>query len=316
MTLIDVAGMTKAYGTTQVLAGVDLQVEAGEIVGILGPNGAGKTTLVECIGGLRDRDGGTVTVAGLDPAGDPPELRRLLGMQLQQCRLPAKMTTAEALDLFGAFYADAVPTAELLERFGLQAQAGTLFENLSGGQQQRLSVALALVGRPRIAILDELTTGLDPAARREIWGYLQTLRATGVTMLLVTHSMEEAAHLCDRVVIIGGGVVAAQGTPAELAADTVEQQTSFEADLPDTAIDALRALPGVRSVQLVDGRVVVDGDADSPQTVLAHLVAIDHSPRRLRVTQPTLDDAYLRITQHVTPEAARTPAGHTNQEMH
>lgn len=297
MTLIDVRGLTKAYGRKQVLRGIDLQVEAGQIVGILGPNGAGKTTLVECIGGLRDRDGGAITVDGLDPAGDPPQLRQVLGMQLQQCRLPAKITAAEAIDLFGSFYADPVPTADLLAQFGLDEQAKTLFENLSGGQQQRLSVALALVGRPRIAILDELTTGLDPAARREIWEYLATLKTQGVTILLVTHSMEEAQFLCDRVVIVGDGVIAAQGTPAELAASTVEQQISFEADLPDDELAALAALPGVRSVQVEAGRIVINGDADSPQTVLTHLVATDRSPRRLRVTQPTLDDAYLRITQ-------------------
>lgn len=302
MGLIDVRGVTKNYGPKQVLRGVDLQVETGEIVGILGPNGAGKTTLVECIGGLRERDGGTVEIAGLDPHADPPELRRLLGMQLQQCRLPAKITTTEAIELFANFYQDAVPTGELLERFGLLAQAGTYFVDLSGGQQQRLSVALALVGRPRIAILDELTTGLDPAARRELWRYLQSLRATGVTMLLVTHSMDEAQHLCDRVVIIGAGVVAAEGTPDQLVANTLEQQISFHANLTDDELDSLRALPGVTSVQVVDGRVVVDGHADTPQIVLAHLVAIDHSPDQLRVTQPSLEGAYLRIVDRIGPE--------------
>lgn len=216
MSLIEVRGLTKSYGATQVLKGIDLTVDSGEIVGVLGPNGAGKTTTVECIGGLRARDGGAVSVAGMDPAGNPPALRTMLGMQLQQCRLPAKITPAEALDLFATFYPDPVPTRELLERFGLADRANARFVQLSGGQQQRLSVALALVGRPSVAILDELTTGLDPAARRQIWGHLFDLRAQAVTMLLVTHSMEEAQRLCDRVVIIAEGRVVADGTPADL----------------------------------------------------------------------------------------------------
>lgn len=297
MALIEVRGLTKAYGANEVLRGVDLHVEEGEILGVLGPNGAGKTTLVECIGGLRERDGGTVRVAGVDPAENPPGFREMVGMQLQQCRLPAKITASEALDLFGAFYADPVPTDELLARFGLRAQAAGRFENLSGGQQQRLSVALALVGRPRIAILDELTTGLDPAARREIWGHLGSLRTAGTTILLVTHSMEEAAHLCDRVAVIDCGVIAAEGTPTDLAQDTVEQRTSFECDLSESDLDALTALPGVHAVQARDDQVVVEGGADSPQAVLAFLVERDLRPRALRVTQPTLDDAYLRITR-------------------
>ncbi|MDO5499824.1 MAG: ABC transporter ATP-binding protein [Propionibacteriaceae bacterium] len=302
MGLIEVSGLTKSYGAKQVLRGIDLSVAEGEIVGVLGPNGAGKTTAVECIGGLRRRDGGTITVAGADPATEPPGLRRLVGMQLQQCRLPAKITTAEALDLFASFYPDPVATTELLERFGLADQARTRFEKLSGGQQQRLSVALALVGRPRIAILDELTTGLDPAARRDIWAYLQDLKTARTTMLLVTHSMEEAQFLCDHVVIIDRGVIVAQGTPDELAAATVEQQTSFDADLagPPSAeelIGLLRALPGVVTVRSADGRIVVDGDADSPQTILTALMDVGVRPSRLRVIQPTLDEAYLRLTQ-------------------
>ncbi|MFD0866605.1 ABC transporter ATP-binding protein [Tessaracoccus lubricantis] len=217
MALIDVTGLTKSYGAHRVLKGIDLQVHEGEILGVLGPNGAGKTTTVECIGGLRTRDGGTVTVDGMDPADEPQGLRELVGMQLQQCRLPAKIKAREALELFGSFYGDPVPAGELLTRFGLADHAEKRFEQLSGGQQQRLSVALALVGRPRIAILDELTTGLDPSARREIWRYLTALRDAGVTMVLVTHSMEEASYLCDRVVVIDGGVIVADAPPAVLA---------------------------------------------------------------------------------------------------
>lgn len=295
MALITVSGLTKSYGSRQVLHGIDLNVDEGEILGVLGPNGSGKTTAVECIGGLRDRDGGSVSVAGMDPATDPLALREMLGMQLQQCRLPNKMRVAEALDLYSAFYADPRPAGELLERFGLSAHAHQPFGKLSGGQQQRLSIALALIGRPRIAFLDELTTGLDPAARREIWEYLRLLRDDGVTMLLVTHFMEEAAYLCDRVAILEGGRIVASGTPDAIATATGGQETSFAAD---DAIDpdTLRRLPGVASVDLDRGRVVVRGDADSPQAVLAALASNGVTARQLRVTAPSLDDAYLSLT--------------------
>ena len=295
MALITVSGLTKFYGSRQVLHGIDLKVDEGEILGVLGPNGSGKTTAVECIGGLRDRDGGSVSVAGMDPATDPLALREMLGMQLQQCRLPNKMRVAEALDLYSAFYADPRPAGELLERFGLSAHAHQPFGKLSGGQQQRLSIALALIGRPRIAFLDELTTGLDPAARREIWEYLRLLRDDGVTMLLVTHFMEEAAYLCDRVAILEGGRIVASGTPDAIATATGGQETSFAAD---DAIDpdTLRRLPGVASVDLDRGRVVVRGDADSPQVVLAALASNGVTARQLRVTAPSLDDAYLSLT--------------------
>ena len=300
MALIDVAGLTKSYGSHQVLHGFDLRVDEGEIVGVLGPNGSGKTTAVECIGGLRDRDGGTVTVAGMDPATDPPALRETLGMQLQQCRLPAKTTVAEALELYAAFYADPQPPGELMERFGLTAQARQRFEKLSGGQQQRLSVALALIGRPRIAFLDELTTGLDPQARRDIWEYLKLLRADGVTMLLVTHFMEEAEYLCDRVVILDDGRVVADGTPDAITAAGGRQETSF-ADSDDLDLDLLGRLAGVDDVRRDRGRVVVSGDADSPQTVLAALAAAGVQPRHLRVSSPSLDEAYLTLTTEGDP---------------
>ncbi|MGJ3507293.1 ABC transporter ATP-binding protein [Enemella sp. A6] len=295
MALIEVTGLQKSYGRRQVLRGIDLHVDEGEIVGILGPNGAGKTTAVECIGGLRDRDAGTVLIAGMNPADSPPRLREVLGMQLQQCRLPARIRTREALDLFAAFYADPVPIEDLLERFGLSDRADARFDKLSGGQQQRLSVALALIGRPQIAFLDELTTGLDPAARRDIWDYLGTLRTDGVTMLLVTHFMEEAQYLCDRVIVIDDGRIVASGTPDELTRATGRQETSFTrpTDL-DPAI--LRDLPGVTEVIERHGRVIITGDADSPQAVLGALAAHGVTVQQLRVTSPTLDEAYLTLT--------------------
>lgn len=304
MSLIEVGGLRKSYGTREVLKGVDLRVAEGEIVGVLGPNGAGKTTAVECIGGLRVPDDGRISVAGLDPQREERALRQLLGMQLQQSRLPARTTPREALDLFASFYLDPQPTGELLERFGLHEHRDQRFERLSGGQQQRLSVALALIGRPRIAILDELTTGLDPAARRDIWTYLDALADDGTTMILVTHSMEEAAHLCDRVVIIDNGRVVESGPPGELAATADGERITF-VPTPPVDLDLLRRLPGVQAVERRDDRVVVLTSTPSPETfethsalqaVLAALSERGVTAQQLRITTPTLDDAYLRAT--------------------
>lgn len=294
--IIDVRGLRKSYGSKTVLDGIDLSVTEGEILGILGPNGSGKTTAVECIGGLRQPDAGTIRVAGLDPSTNPPELRDLLGMQLQQCRLPGRMTAREALELYGAFYLDAQPADDLLERFDLTEQADQRFENLSGGQQQRLSVALALVGRPHVAFLDELTTGLDPGARRDIWSYLRQLRDEGTTMVLVTHFMDEAQYLCDRVVVLDGGHIVAEGSPADVAGAAGGQETSFTSD-PTITEAWLRSLPGVTEVRTERGRTHVRGDADSPQTLLMALAKEGFTPHELRVESPSLDDAFLRLTQ-------------------
>jgi ABC-2 type transport system ATP-binding protein len=233
MSVIEVSDLRKVYGGRAVVDGVSFSVEPGEIFGILGPNGAGKTTAVECIGGLRQRDGGSITVAGMDPANEGAAFREVLGIQLQESRLPDKMTVAEALDLYASFYPDPHQPTELLERLGLVEQRKTYFAKLSGGQKQRLSVALALIGNPRVAILDELTTGLDPVARREVWDLLEDLRGTGVTLVLVSHFMEEAERLCNRVVVIDHGRVIAADTPEGLAASVqADQRMSFLPSAP------------------------------------------------------------------------------------
>lgn len=297
MSVIEVVDLRKAYAGRDVVKGISLTVEQGETVGILGPNGSGKTTTVECLGGLRVRDGGRVAIDGMDPAQQPPRLRHELGMQLQECRLPGKITVAEAIDLYRSFYRHPRETTELLDRFGLGAARDTRFEKLSGGQQQRLSVALALVGRPRIAFLDELTTGLDPAARREIWSYLRELRADGLTILLVTHSMEEAAFLCDRVVLLRDGRVVAADTPAALARRAAREQTlTF---VPSRLVDPqeLRALDGVTRVCADGDRIRVTGTGAMPGTVLAHLGSRGITGHELRIDAPDLDDAYLELTR-------------------
>jgi len=188
-TVVSVQDLRVRYRETVAVDGISLNIRRGEIFGILGPNGAGKTTTVECIGGLRTPDEGTISVLGLDARRDRDELRQRVGIQLQSSELPDKLAVGEALELFAAFYDDPADPDELVTLLGLTDKRDTRFAKLSGGQKQRLSIALALIGRPQVAILDELTTGLDPQARRETWKLIESVRDSGVTMLLFTHFM-------------------------------------------------------------------------------------------------------------------------------
>jgi ABC-2 type transport system ATP-binding protein len=215
-TALEVTGLRKSYGSKVAVDGLSLCVAEGEIFGILGPNGAGKTTTVECAEGLRRPDGGRIRVFGIDPYRDRAAARRLVGAQLQESQLPDKITVAEAIGLYASFYPEPADTEALIHRLGLTEKRGTRYRKLSGGQKQRVSIALALVGRPRLVVFDELTTGLDPAARRESWRLVRELQGDGVTVLLVTHYADEAERLCDRVALIQAGRLAACGRPAEL----------------------------------------------------------------------------------------------------
>ncbi|GIJ80225.1 ABC-2 type transport system ATP-binding protein [Micromonospora phaseoli] len=208
--------LAKRYGRIQAVADVSLRVEVGEVVGVVGTNGAGKTTTIELIAGMRVPDRGRVVVLGLDPRRDRARLRQVLGVQLQHAHLHHALRVTELLDLYRSFYPDPRPTDELLDLVELTDQRRSIFEKLSGGQQQRLSIAIALAGRPRVAILDELTTGLDPKARRRMWGTIERIKSSGVTILLVSHAMEEVERLCDRVAVLDAGRVIALDTPAGL----------------------------------------------------------------------------------------------------
>lgn len=210
--------LSKRYRDEVAVDDVSLRVEPGETFGILGTNGAGKTTTVEMLAGLRKPDQGTVRILGLDPRSDRARVRQILGVQLQRAQLHNALRTTELVDLYRSFYPTPRPTGELLEMVDLTEQAHVVFDKLSGGQQQRLSVALALAGRPRVVILDELTTGLDPKARRRMWATLERLQEEGVSVLLVSHAMEEVERLCDRIALIDRGRVIAHGTPRELVA--------------------------------------------------------------------------------------------------
>ncbi|QCB92484.1 ABC transporter ATP-binding protein [Cellulomonas shaoxiangyii] len=292
--------LRKAYGSTVAVADVSLTVERGEIYGILGRNGAGKTTTVEMLAGLRTPDAGTVRVLGLDPTRDATALHERVGLQLQESALPDRLRVREALDLYASFYARPADPADLLDLLGLTAKAGTAFKDLSGGQKQRLSVALALVGRPEVAILDELTTGLDPHARRETWAVVEAIRSAGVTIVLVTHLMEEAERLCDRIALIASGRVSAVGTPEQIVAlahgEQVLRVRPDGAVTDDVLLGALAGVPGVRDASVDDRTLVVRGGGTLVQDVL---VALDrHGVRTsdVRLDRASLEDAFVSLT--------------------
>ena len=297
MSVIQVEHLRKSYGGTLAVADVSLEVHRGEIFGILGRNGAGKTTTVEIIGGLRQADAGTVRVLGLDPVRDRSRLREVVGLQLQESELQPKLVVREALDLYASFYPDPADPAQLLDELGLTDRADARFEQLSGGQKQRLSVALALVGNPQVAILDELTTGLDPHARRDTWEVVERIRDRGVTIVLVTHLMEEAERLCDRIALIDSGRVVATGTPAELVARaTAEQVLRFRPSAP-IPVGLLEQLAHVTHAD--DGTVEARGRDNVVQDVLVALAQHGIRPENLRLEQSTLEDAFVALTTPV-----------------
>ncbi len=295
--VIQVEHLRKACGTKVAVDDVSLTVDRGEIVGVLGPNGAGKTTTVECIAGLRAPDAGTVRVNGLDPRKDGPVLRERVAPQLQESEMPARIRVIEAMELYASFYADPADPDELLRDLGLVDRRDVQFRRLSGGQKQRLSVALALVGNPEVAILDELTTGLDPQARRETWGLIERVRDRGVTILLVTHFMDEAERLCDRVMLIDAGRVIAEGSPADLAARVNQQTVRFRTTTPVPA-GLLEALPGVAAVVVDGGHYEVRG-ADVAVDVVLALNGVGIRPERLTAEQGSLEEAFVSLVRPV-----------------
>lgn len=311
MAIIEVNGLRKAYGGKPAVDGVSFTVEEGEIFGILGPNGAGKTTTVECVEGLRVPDSGTVRVAGLDPVSDHRQVTQLLGAQLQESELQQKLTVREALELYSAFYPQPADWRPLATRLGLEPKLSTRFAKLSGGQKQRLFIALALIGGPRVVVLDELTTGLDPRARRDTWSLIEEIRDSGVTVLLVTHFMEEAQRLCDRIAVIDRGKVAALDTPSGLIARSAASTViSFTPSRPLSDED-LAALPHAASVETQGDRIVINGTDDTVNAVITLLARHRVTAHQLRVTEATLDDAFLDLTENGTGVPSGTTAGTT-----
>jgi ABC-2 type transport system ATP-binding protein len=297
--VIEVKDLVKRYGGVAAIDSVSFAVEEGEIFGILGPNGAGKTTAVECIAGLRTPDAGTIRVLGLDPQRDSAALRQRLGVQLQESELPDQIKVWEALDLYSSFYDHPANWEQLLDDLGLAQKRNTVFRKLSGGQKQRLSIALALVGNPKIAVLDELTTGLDPQARRDTWQLIADVRARGVTVLLVTHFMEEAERLCDRLALIDGGRVVALDTPAGIVSRIgAEQRLRFR---PSPSLDErmLTDLPEVHRVTRDGPTVVVSGTGNLVYAVTSVLARNQIVANELRIEQANLDDAFIALTGHM-----------------
>ncbi|MGH3374515.1 MAG: ABC transporter ATP-binding protein [Actinoallomurus sp.] len=296
MTVIEVSNLHKRYGRTVAVDDVSFGVERGEIFGILGPNGAGKTTTVECVEGLRTPDRGTVSVLGMDPRRDREEITQRVGVQLQQSELPEKMKVAEALALYSSFYRKPADWERLIDDLGLADKRNSRFGKLSGGQKQRVSIALALAGSPEIAVLDELTTGLDPQARRDTWQLIEQVRDQGVTIVLVTHFMEEAERLCDRIAVIDSGRVAAIDTPSGLVSRvSPEQRIRFR---PSPSLDdrLLKELPEVHTVTRSGEQITVSGTDGLLQAVTATLARNNVIAADLRVEQTSLDDAFVALT--------------------
>ncbi|MGI5237349.1 ABC transporter ATP-binding protein [Dactylosporangium sp. CA-139066] len=294
MTVIEVQRLEKRYGDRAAVRDVSFTVERGEIFGIIGRNGAGKTTTVEVVEGLRRADGGTVRVLGRDPAD--PAVRQRLGVQLQESQLPDRLRVGEAMALFASFYERPADTGELLERVGLAGHVRQQYKKLSGGQKQRLSIALSLVGSPEVAVLDELTTGLDPQARRDTWQLISAVRDRGVTVLLVTHFMDEAERLCDRIAVIDAGRTVAIDTPSGLIRQVCGGVTvTFRPSAPIEAED-LAAVPGVAAVRAADHLWTVTGTGNLAHEVSAALAARGVVPLSLNIVQADLETAFIALT--------------------
>lgn len=291
-TILEVDALTKRYGAAEVLRGVSFTVRRGEMFGLLGTNGAGKTTTVEIIQGLRRASGGTVRVLGLDPATAGDALRRRIGSQLQDAALPDRLRVGEALRLLASLH----PAPRSLEELAAEWRLGHLwrrpFGALSGGERQRLFVALALVGRPSLVFLDELTQNLDPLSRRRTWDIVRQVRDRGTTVVLVTHDVEEAEKLCDRLAIMERGRIVAEGTPAALVESLGGSTTVVFTDA-DLDVRPLRALAGVQRVDRHGPEIRVEGGGPLLAHVGAHLVAIGRPAYDLRAQRPTLEDCLL-----------------------
>ena len=297
--VIEVSHLRKLYGSTVAVDDVSFEVFEGEIFGLIGPNGAGKTTTMECIEGIREADGGRTTVLGLDPRKDVYALQDRIGVQLQQAQLQKRIRVWEAVDLWSSLYPRSVDGPELLEQLGLTEKRNASFMSLSGGQKQRLFVALALINDPEVVFLDELTTGLDPQARRAIWDLVNGIRSRGKTVFLTTHLMEEAERLCDRVAIIEHGRLIEMGAPADLVRKHCPQRgVVFSSDRQGLVHD-LERIPGAESVRVEGQSYNVQGRGDDFVTAVIRFMAEQTlTVRDFRTVNPSLEDVFLKLTGH------------------
>jgi ABC-2 type transport system ATP-binding protein len=297
--VITVSGLGKRYGRTVAVDDVSLEVLEGEIFGLIGPNGAGKTTTMECVQGSRVPDKGTISVLGLDPRRDANALRQRIGVQHQEAHLQKRIKVWEAVDLWRSLYTRVVDTDALLARLGLEAKRNAWFMTLSGGQKQRLFIALALIHEPEVVFLDELTTGLDPQARRAIWGLVTGIRDRGTTVFLTTHLMEEAERLCDRVAIIEHGRLIEVGTPGELVRKHCPERTVvFTTDDANVA-ERMQGLGAVERAEGSGATHTIRGAGDDFVTDVINVIAREGiRVRGFRTEIPTLEDVFLKLTGH------------------
>lgn len=300
---IKVEDLKKSYGSVAALAGVSFEVGAGEVFGLLGVNGAGKTTTLEILSGLREPDSGRVEIAGIDPGKDSRSARAQIGVVLPAVSLPEQATPREALRLFATWRGDLRDPQELLERFGLGAQAGERVGRLSQGQRQRLNLALAVLGEPPVMLLDEPSNGLDPAARHQLQEEISRMREAGRAVVLATHLLDEAEKLCDRVAILDHGGIIAQGTPAELEAKVGRRQrVRIETDRP-LPTDLWTARTGIEDVR-AEGNELVFATASSAAALADLLPALARQRievRNLEVRPATLEESFLRLTGGAVP---------------
>jgi ABC-2 type transport system ATP-binding protein len=293
---VEISHLRKTYGPLVAVDDVSFSVTEGEIFGILGPNGAGKTTTIECAIGLRSPDSGTIRLMGIDPQADKARIHEITGVQLQSGAFPAKLRVGEIIDMYQSFYRHPADVDELAEALGLADKRKSYYRSLSGGQQQRLSAVLALIGAPKIAVLDEMTTGLDPQARLDAWELLEHVRDRGTTILLVTHFMEEAERLCDRIALIDSGRVVALDTPVGLAALAMGAKTVRF--LPSAPFDesVLTRLPEVTAIERSGHHIVVTGTGELATAVIVALHTAGVEAQDVRIDASTLEDAFVRLT--------------------
>jgi ABC-2 type transport system ATP-binding protein len=297
--VIHVESIRKTYGRTVAVDDISFDVQPEEIFGLIGPNGAGKTTTMECVDGLRSPDRGVISVLGLDPRRDVYALQERIGVQLQEAQLQKRIKVREAVGLWASLYEKPVDADRLIEQLGLGDKRNAWFMTLSGGQKQRLFIALALINDPELVFLDELTTGLDPQARRAIWDLVRGIRQRGKTVFLTTHLMEEAERLCDRVAIIDHGRIVDIGPPAELVQRHCPERTVIVVSEDRTAVDRFRALPQAESVSSEGSRLTIRGIGVDFVTHVIHCLA-EHHIRVIdfRTELPTLEDVFLKLTGH------------------
>ena len=296
--MIEVKNLTKQYGDIRAVDGISFEVQAGEIFGLLGPNGAGKTSTLECLEGLRQPNGGSLQVAGLDPWREPRKLRNVIGVQLQSAGLPESITPVEVMKIFCAYH-DLPPRFDLLERFGLGEKRNAQFYELSAGQQRRLSLALAIAHNPQTLFLDEPTAGLDVASRVELHNLIRELQANNTTIILATHDMAEAEEMSDRVAIMLNGKIVTIGTPMEITA-TGSGLTKISVRTQNASVPGSdSAFPAVNRCVSKDGyKIYFSLDIGSTlAAIITHIDAHEDTLIDLRVERPSLEDRFLEITQ-------------------